>query len=266
MSEGTQRKLAAIVSADVVGYSRLMGADETGTLKALRAHRSELIDPKLTEHGGRIVKTMGDGLLLEFPSVVNATQCAIEIQQGIALRNAEEPEDTRITFRMGINLGDVIIDGEDILGDGVNVAARLQEIAEPGGIAISRRVHEDVQDRLDASFEDAGEQTLKNIARPIQVWRWSLAGSSPDTKQETVGAEALPLPEKPSIAVLPFDNMSGDPEQEYFADGITEDIITALSRSPWLFIIARNTTFTYKGESVAVKRVAHELGVRYVRH
>ncbi len=264
MSEGTQRKLAAIVSADVVGYSRLMGADETGTLKALRAHRSELIDPKLAEHGGRIVKTMGDGLLLEFPSVVNATQCAIEIQKGIAVRNAEEPEDTRITFRVGVNLGDIIIDGEDILGDGVNVAARLQEIAEPGGIAISRRVHEDVQDRLDASFEDAGEQTLKNIARPVQVWRWSPAGSSPDTKQETVSAEALPLPDKPSIAVLPFDNMSGDPEQEYFANGITEDIITALSRSPWLFIIARNTTFTYKGENVAVKRVAHELGVRYV--
>ncbi|MFQ5565611.1 MAG: adenylate/guanylate cyclase domain-containing protein [Paracoccaceae bacterium] len=264
MSEGTQRKLAAIVSADVVGYSRLMGADETGTLRALRARRSELIDPKLAEHGGRIVKTMGDGLLLEFPSVVKATQCAIEIQKGIAARNAEEPEDTRITFRVGVNLGDIIIDGEDILGDGVNVAARLQEIAEPGGIAVSHRVHEDVRDRLDASFEDAGEQTLKNIARPVQVWRWSPDGASPDTGRETAGAEALPLPDKPSIAVLPFDNMSADPEQAYFADGITEDIITALSRSPWLFIIARNTTFTYKGGKVDVKRVAHELGVRYV--
>jgi TolB-like protein len=264
MSERTQRKLAAIVSADVVGYSRLMGADETGTLKALRARRSELIDPKLAEHGGRIVKTMGDGLLLEFPSVVNATQCAIDIQNGIAARNADEPKATRIVFRVGINLGDIIIDGEDILGDGVNLAARLQEIAEPGGIAISRRVHEDVRDRLEAVFEDAGEQSLKNMARPVQVWRWSPAGPSPDRPRDALGADALPLPDRPSIAVLPFDNMSGDPEQAYFADGITEDIITALSRSPWLFIIARNTTFAYKGESVPVTRVAQDLGVRYV--
>jgi len=264
MSGGTQRKLAAIVSADVVGYSRLMGADETGTLKAMRVLRADVIDPKLAEHGGRIVKTMGDGLLLEFPSVVDATQCAIEIQDGIAARNAAQAEATRITFRVGVNLGDIIIDGEDILGDGVNVAARLQEIAEPGGIVISRRVHEDVHNRLDAVFEDAGEQMLKNIARPVRVWRWSPTGLPGNSRQKSIGNEALPLPEKPSIAVLPFDNMSGDPEQEYFADGITEDIITALSRSPWLFIIARNTTFTYKGGNVDVKRIAHELGVRYV--
>ncbi len=264
MTERIQRRLAAIVSADVVGYSRLMGVDETGTLATLRAHRTEMIDPRITEHGGRIVKTMGDGLLLEFPSVVDATQCMVEIQLGMAKRNQGIEDDRRITFRVGINLGDIIIEGEDILGDGVNVAARLQEISEPGGISISRRVYEDVQERLDAKFDDAGEQSLKNIARPVQVWRWSPAETSADIATETVTDEILPLPDKPSIAVLPFDNMSGDPEQEYFADGMVEDIITALSRSPWLFIIARNTTFTYKGENIDIKRVAQELGVRYV--
>ena len=172
MSEGTQRRLAAIVSVDVVGYSRLMGVDEEGTLEGLRTHRTELIDPLITQYGGRIVKTMGDGMLLEFPSVVNATKCALEIQEGMAARNAEIPDDRRITLRIGVNLGDIIIEGEDILGDGVNVAARLQEIAEPAGIAISRRVHEDVQDRLEVSFEDVGEHQLKNIARPVHVWRW----------------------------------------------------------------------------------------------
>ena len=264
MSQGTQRRLAAIVSADVVGYSRMMGIDETGTLAALRAHRTELIDLKITEHGGRIVKTMGDGLLLEFPSVVNATQCMIEVQQDMAERNEGIDEKRRITFRVGVNLGDIIIEGEDILGDGVNIAARLQEISEPGGIAISRRVLEDVQNRLDTLFEDAGEHVLKNIAQPVQVWRWSPAQASAAIATETFPDGVLPLPDKPSIAVLPFDNMSGDPEQEYFADGMAEDIITSLSRSPWLFIIARNTTFTYKGEKVDVKRVAQELGVRYV--
>jgi len=264
MTERIQRRLAAIVSADVVGYSRLMGVDEAGTLATLRAHRAETIDPKITEHGGRIVKTMGDGLLLEFPSVVDATRCMVEIQLGMAQRNQGIDEGRRIAFRVGINLGDIIIEGEDILGDGVNVAARLQEIAEPGGISISRRVHEDVQERLDARFDDAGEQSLKNIARPVQVWRWSPAQTPAAIAPETVTGGVLPLPDKPSIAVLPFNNMSGDPEQEYFADGMAEDIITALSRSPWLFIIARNTTFTYKGEKVDVKRVAQELGVRYV--
>ena len=171
MSEGTQRRLAAIVSADVVGYSRLMGVDETGTLAALRAHRAELIDPLIAKHGGRIVKTMGDGLLLEFPSVVNATQCVVEVQQGMSERNVGVDQDRRITFRVGVNLGDIIIEGEDILGDGVNIAARLQEIAEPGGVAISGRVHDDVRDRLDAGFADTGEQSLKNIARPIRVWQ-----------------------------------------------------------------------------------------------
>ncbi len=264
MSEGTQRRLAAIVSADVVGYSRLMGADEVGTLAALRAHRSGLIDPLIAEHGGRIVKTMGDGLLLEFPSVVNAVQCSIEMQNQMGARNAEVPDSKRIIFRIGVNLGDIIIEGDDILGDGVNVAARLQEIAEPSGIAISRRVHEDVQDRLDASFVDAGEQTLKNIARPVQVWRWSPAGTSAANSQEPVSDDALPLPDNPSIAVLPFDNMSGDPEQDYFADGITEDIITELARFQNLVVIARNSTFTYKGKATRVKDVARDLGVHYV--
>jgi adenylate cyclase len=260
MAEVTQRRLAAIVSVDVVGYSRLMGADETGTLAALRAHRSELIDPKIAEHGGRIVKTMGDGLLLDFPSVVNATRCAIGVQQGMAERNKGIDDNRRITFRIGINLGDIIIEGEDILGDGVNVAARLQEIAEPGGVSISGRVHEDVQDRLDAQFEDAGEQTLKNIARPMRVWRWS-----PSTGDAGGGAaKGLPLSDKASIAVLPFTNMSGDEEQEYFADGLAEDIITSLSKLAGLRVIARNSSFVYKGQTVDIREVAKQLGVQFV--
>ncbi len=264
MSEVTQRRLAAIVSFDVVGYSRLIGVDEVGTLRALRAHRDELIVPLVTGHGGRIVKTMGDGLLLEFPSVVNATQCAIDIQSEMAERNEAIDLERRITFRTGINLGDIIIEGEDILGDGVNIAARLQEIAEPGGIAISRRVHEDVRDRLDAAFHDAGEQMLKNIARPVRVWHWSPAAAAPSSAPEAPAGAGLALPDKPSIAVLPFENMSGDPDQEYFSDGITEDIITALSKLRWLFVIARNSTFSYKGAAPDIRQVARDLGVRYV--
>ncbi len=262
MSERTQRRLAAIVSADVVGYSLLVGADETGTLAALRTHRDELIDPMIAEHGGRIVKSMGDGLLLEFASVVDATNCAIAFQRGMTERNQIVEDDRRIVFRIGINLGDIVIDGEDILGDGVNVAARLQEIAKPGGIAVSARVHEDVRDRLDAAFVDDGEHALKNIARPVHVWHWKPAAS---TAADAHTADApLPLPDKPSIAVLAFENMSGDPEQGYFADGIAEDIITALSRIGWFFVIARNSSFAYKGRAVDVKQVARELGVRYV--
>jgi adenylate cyclase len=261
MSEVTQRRLAAIVSADVVGYSRLVGKDEAGTIATLRAHRSELIDPKIAEHGGRIVKTMGDGLLLEFQSVVGATQCAVEVQEGMAERNRAVEEDRRITFRVGINLGDIIIDGEDILGDGVNVAARLQEIASPGGITISSRVHEDVRDRLEAAFEDAGEQALKNIARPVHVWRWSSNSTGP----HQVAAEVNhPPADKPSIAVLPFDNMSGDPDQEFFADGLAEDIITALSKVSNLTVIARNSTFAYKNQAKDLRQIGGELGVRYV--
>jgi adenylate cyclase len=257
-----QRRLAAIVATDVVGYSRLMGVDEVRTLAALRAHRSELIDPKIAEHGGRIVKTMGDGLLLEFPSVVNATLCVIEVQQGMAERNQNVDEEHRITFRVGVNLGDIIIEGDDIFGDGVNIAARLQEVSEPGGVAISGRVQDDVRDRLDVSFLDTGEQSLKNITRPVQVWQWSF--SSSDTEIQTTASAPLPRPEKPSIAVLPFDNMSGDPEQEYFSDGVTEDIITGLSKFRSFFVIARNSTFTYKGAAVNIAEVGRELGVRYV--
>jgi adenylate cyclase len=236
MTERTQRRLAAIVAADVVGYSRLMGVDEVGTLAALQAHRSELIDGKIVEHGGRIVKIMGDGLLLEFPSVVNATACAVEMQWRMALRNEGISEDKRIIFRIGVNLGDIIIEGDDILGDGVNTAARIEALAEPGGVAVSGRVHDDVRDRLDAEFTDMDEQSLKNIARPIRVWQWS---PSPLGQQESpTGDTLVTISDKPSIAVLPFTNMSGDPEQEYFSDGITEDIITALSRIRQLFVMA----------------------------
>ncbi len=260
MNETPQRRLAAIVSADVVGYSRLMGVDETSTLADLRAHRAELIDPKIAEHGGRIVKVMGDGLLLEYPSVVAATQCVIEIQQGMVTRNQGIDDGRRIVFRIGINLGDIIIEGEDILGDGVNIAARLQEIAEPGGIAISARVYEDIRDRLEANFEDTGEQSLKNIARPVHVWRWAAQAKTAPVPLD----QPLPLPDKPSIVVLPFNNMSGDEEQEYFADGITEDITTELSRYQQLFVIARNTAFTYRGQSHNIQDIATELGVHFV--
>ena len=257
-----QRRLAAIVSADVAGYSRLMGRDESGTLAALKAVRLEVVDPAIASHGGRIVKTTGDGLLLEFPSVVNAVRCAVEVQTAMADRTAGIAEDRRIAFRIGINLGDIIVEGDDIFGDGVNVAARLQEIAPPGGICISSRVHEDVRDRLDTAFDDGGTQTLKNIARPVQVWRWQPGAAV--APKPAAAPTALPLPDKPSIAVLPFQNMSGDPEQEYFADGMVEEIIAALSRVHWLFVIARNSTFTYKGRAVDIKQVGRDLGVRYV--
>jgi adenylate cyclase len=253
------RRLAAILAADVAGYSRLMGADEEGTLEALKAIRRELSDPKVREHRGRIVKTTGDGLLVEFASVVDAVRCAVEVQRAMAERNVDVPPDRRIELRMGINLGDIIKDGRDIFGDGVNVAARLEALAEPGEICVSRVVYDQVRDKLDLAFEDLGEQQVKNIARPVHVWRLRL-GAPP-----TVSASVpLALPDKPSIAVLPFANLSGDPEQEYFADGMVEEIITALSRIRWLFVIARNSTFTYKGQAVDVKQVARELGVRYV--
>jgi adenylate cyclase len=258
-----ERRLAAIVAADVVGYSRLMGADEIGTLRALNTHRRELIDPKIAAHRGRIVKTTVDGLLVEFPSAVEAVACTISVQRGIALRNAGVAEDKRLTFRIGINVGDVISEAGDIFGDGVNVAARLEALAEPGGICISRVVRDQVRDRLDYTFEDLGEQQVKNIARLVRVYRVCDAGTA--TKSPTAPASpALPLPDKPSIAVLPFANMGGDPEQEYFVDGMVEEIITALSRIRWLFVIARNSSFTYKGQPVDVKQVGRELGVRYV--
>lgn len=263
MQGRTQRRLAAIVAADVAGYSRLMGVDEAGTLAALRGHREELIDPAIEEYGGRIVKTMGDGLLLEFPSVVDAVQCAIQVQTAMAERNGHIPEDRRIVFRIGINLGDIIIDGDDIHGDGINIAARLEGLAEPGGICISRRVYEDVQDRLDVTFTDAGERELKNIARPVHVWRWSVEGEA-STADVDVSKPVSGFDGRPAIAVLPFENMSGDPEQEYFADGIAEDILTRLAMWRWLPVIARNSTFAFKGQNVDITDVGRQLGARYV--
>jgi TolB-like protein/Flp pilus assembly protein TadD len=257
-SERAERRLIAILAADVVGYSRLMGADEEGTLAQLAEHRRELIDPRLREHHGRLVKTTGDGLLVEFASAVDAVRCAVEIQRGMDKRNMPVPPERRIEFRVGVNVGDVILDGGDIFGDGVNIAARLQEFADAGGICVSRRVHEDTSGKVDVAFEDAGEPSLKNIERPIRVYRVRM-GASP-----AAAVAELALPGKPSIAVLPFTNMSGDPEQEYFSDGITDDIITALSRLRWFFVIARNSTFVYKGKAVDIKLVGRELGVRYV--
>ena len=259
------RRLAAILAADVAGYSRLIGADEEGTLNRLKAIRAELIDPKIAEHRGRIVKTTGDGLLVEFASVVDALRCATEWQRGMAERNAGIPPDDRIEFRIGINVGDVVVEDGDIFGDGVNVAARLEGLADPGGICVSARVQEDAAGRLDLTFEDMGEQSLKNIARPVRVYRVRLATAETLPSASSVKPTAtLALPDKPSIAVLPFQNMSGDPEQEYFVDGMVEEIITALSRIRWLFVIARNSSFTYKGQAVDVKQVGRELGVRYV--
>jgi TolB-like protein len=254
--ERVERRLMAILAADVAGYSRLVGADEEGTLSQWKAHWHELIDPKIKENSGRIVRVTGDGVLVEFASVIAAVRCAVEIQRAMAERNAAIPQGKRIEFRMGINVGDIIIDGTDMWGDGVNVAARLEALSEPGGICVSARVQEDVLGRLNIALEDIGEQRLKNIARPVRVYRVRPNGT------EVKPAPALP--DKPSIAVVPFNNMSGDPEQEYFADGMVEEIITALSRIRWLFVIARNSSFTYKGRPVDVKQVGRELGVRYV--
>jgi TolB-like protein len=254
------RRLAAILAADVAGYSRLIGADESGTLERLRALRRELFDPKIAEYRGRLVKTTGDGLLVEFGSVVDALRCAVEVQREMAGRNTGVLPDNRIEFRIGINVGDVVVEDGDIFGDGVNVAARLEGLAEPGGICVSARVQEDAAGRLDLAFEDIGGQQLKNITRPVRAYRVATAAGS----ASAASRPGPPLPDKPSIAVLPFANMSGDPEQEYFVDGMVEEIITALSQIRWLFVIARNSTFTYKDRPVDVKEVGRELGVRYV--
>jgi len=254
------RRLAAILAADVAGYSRLMGADEEGTLERLKALRAEVIDPKIAEHHGRIVKTTGDGMLVEFASVVDAVRCAVEVQQAMPDRNTGAAADSRIELRIGINLGDVVVDGDDLYGDGVNIAARLEGLAEPGGICISEDAFRQVRGKIAAEFTDIGEQALKNITRPIRTYRVMAAPGAASRR----ASSGPPLPEKPSIAVLPFANMSGDPEQEYFADGMVEEIITALSRIRWLFVIARNSSFTYKGQAVDVKQVGRELGVRYV--
>ncbi len=305
MSEDrTERRLAAILAADMVGYSRLMAADEVGTIERQKAHRAALIDPKIGQYGGRIVKTTGDGLLAEFPSVVDAVQCAAEIQRTMPERERGVPDEQRIRYRVGINIGDIVVEGDDIYGDGVNVAARLETLAEPGGICVSHPVHVQVDGKVDLAFEDLGPKDVKNIPKPVQVFRVLLDGL--DAKQGSAAAStgrpmkwsvwvgaglllvvlavialwqrpweareepaseadmAFPLPDRPSIAVLPFDNMSGDASQEYFADGMTEDLITDLSKISGLFVIARNSSFAYKGASVKIKQVAEDLGVRYV--
>jgi len=254
------RRLAAILAADVASYSRLMGADESGTLQALKSIRAELIDPTIAAHSGRLVKTTGDGLLVEFSSVIDALRCATEVQTSMAERNASVPAGKRIEFRIDVHQGDVVIENDDIFGDAVNIAARLEGLAEPGGICVSARVRGDAAGKLDLAFEDMGQQELKNIARPIRAYRVAMERRA-DAADEPA---PLPLPDKPSIAVLPFANMSGDPEQEYFADGMVEEITTALSRIRWLFVIARNSSFTYKGQAIDVKQVGRELGVRYV--
>jgi len=253
----TTRRLAAILAADVAGYSRLIEADEEGMLGRLKALRANIIDPKIAGHKGRIVKTTGDGMLVEFASVVDAVRCASELQVAMAESNAPLPQDHRIEFRIGIHQGDIVVEDGDIFGDGVNIAARLEGLAEPGGICVSARVREDATGRLDLAFEDIGEQSLKNITRPVRVFRVAMG-------RKLVPEPPLALPDKPSIVVLPFANLSGDPEQEYFADGMVEEIITALSRIRWLFVIARNSSFTYKGQSVDVRQVGRELGVRYI--
>ena len=294
-----ERKLIAILAADVAGYSRLMELDEAGTLAALKAHRQELIDPKIAEHHGRLFKLMGDGALVEFASVVDAVACAVAIQHGMAARNEEVPEDRRIVFRIGVHLGDVMVEGDDLYGDGVNVAARLEGLAAPGGICISQQAYDQVETKLDLAYQDLGEQQVKNIARPVRAYWVRPAGTAPPARRglsairmlgagsvallivagvtlgwwqpwkpevepASVERTAVPLPDKLSIAVLPFDNMSGDPEQEYFADGMTEDLITDLAKISGLLVIARNSTFAYKGQSLDVREVARELGVRYV--
>jgi adenylate cyclase len=255
-----ERRLAAILAADVAGYSRLMGADEEGTLSVLKAHRRELVDPKIAEHRGRIVKTTGDGLLVEFASAVDAVRCAADIQRGMAERNAALPRGRSVQFRIGINVGDVVIEDDDIFGDGVNIAARLEGVAEPGGICLSEDAYRQIKGKLRVDAIDTGEQQLKNIAQPVRVYK--LRSDLPSLVP--TATPALTIPDKPSIAVLAFQNMSGDTEQEYFADGIAEDIITALSKSRWLFVIARNSSFAYKGRDIDIKQIGCELGVRYV--
>ena len=306
MSEDrAERRLTTILAADVVSYSRLMAADEAGTLTSLKAIRRELFEPKTTAHHGRVVKLIGDGTLMEFGSVVDAVNFAVDVQRAMARRNADVPEDQRITYRIGINIGDIIVEGDDIYGDGVNIAARLEGLAEPGGICVARNVYNQIEAKVDLAFEDLGEREFKNIPKPVQVfkvlpdspamehaavpapaakrsWRWPLtavglvalvivAGLAlwqrpwePREEPASVEAMAFPLPDKPSIAVLPFTNLSDDPNQEYFVDGMTEDLITDLAKIESLFVIARNTVFTYKGKSVVVPDVARELGIRYV--
>ena len=255
-----ERRLWAILAADVAGYSRLMGADEEGTLAALTAHRHEHVDPCIARHHGKVVKNTGDGFLAEFASVVDAVRCAVDLQKGMAARNAGVGRDKRLEFRIGVNVGDIVEQDGDIFGDGVNIAARLQALADPGGICLSARAQEDAAGKIDVEFDDLGDQQLKNIARPVHAYRVIFDGQPPFARRRS----RQPLPQKPSLAVLPFQNMSGDPEQDYFADGVVEDIITALSRFRSFAVIARNSSFVYKGHAVDVRQIARELGVRYV--
>ena len=259
--ERVQRRLAAILAADVVGYSRLMGEDESGTLARLKSMRRDVLDPKIAEYGGRIVKLMGDGALVEFPSAVDAVEYAIDTQQILSGLNRILPQQSRIEFRMGINLGDVIVEGDDIYGDGVNIAARIEGIAEPGGICVSAMVYEGVHDKLEVEFADMGGQSLKNIAAPVHVYKVQV---STGNGTDDTGIASKALFRRPAVAVLPFENMSGDPDQEYFVDGLTEDIIAALSHWRSFPVIARNSTFAYKGTSPDIRKVGEELGARYV--
>jgi adenylate cyclase len=263
--EQVERRLAAILAADVVGYSRLMEANEERTMGALRQHRREFFDPTVVKHSGRIFKVMGDGFLVEFGSVLNAARCAVEIQRGMLERNAGIPEDRHIKFRIGINLGDIIVDGDDFYGDGVNMAARLEGLAGPGGIACSAVVRNQVGNKLELESLDQGEKTVKNIVQPVHVYFINIATSPPSgaTQAAATGA-AAPRTDKPSVAILPFSNMSNDPEQEFFSDGITEDIITDLSNVSGLFVLGRNTVFTYTGKAVNLEQIAKELGVAYL--
>ena len=254
-----QRRLAAVMAADVVGYSRLMGQDEAGTLAALKARRKNVLEPIVARHRGRIFKVMGDGVLVEFGSAVNAVQCAVELQRGMTAANSGLPEDRRIVLRIGVNLGDVMIEGSDLYGDGVNIAARLEAAAEPAGICISAKVHDEVRNRLNLSFDDLGERQFKNIATAVRAYRVGR-----ETHSDWLRPQPPTLPDRASIAVLPFANMSSDPEQEFFAHGLAEDLITDLSKVPGLLVIARNSSFAYQGRSVDVRSIARDLGVRYV--
>jgi adenylate cyclase len=262
--ERVERRLAAILCADVVEYSRLMGADEEKTLAVFKSHRRELIDPLIGQHRGRIFKNTGDGMLIEFASVVDAVRCAVVVQKGMEDRNANLPESERIRFRIGINVGDVMVDEGDMFGDGVNVAARIEGLAAPGEICVSAAVREQVGEKLPIGFADFGEHSVKNIARPVRVYRIEKGNEPPPGAADGTETAPLPLPDRPSIAILPFANMSGDAEQDYFVDGVVEDIITGLSRIKWLFVIARNSSFAYKGKSPDIRQVGRELGVRYV--
>ena len=256
-----ERRLAAILAADIAGYSRLMGADEEGTLAAFKSRQTELVMPKIAEHRGRVVNKTGDGALVEFASVVDAVRCAVEIQEGMAARNAGLPPAKRIDYRIGINLGDIMVDGADIYGDGVNIAARLESLAKPGSIYLSASAHDQVKGKVGVAFEDLGAHAVKNIAEQVRVYR-AITGLPARASEDVQPPPSLP--DRPSVAVLPFQNMSGDAEQEYFADGMVEEIITGLSRLKWLFVIARNSSFVYKGRAVDVRQIGRELGVRYV--